>query len=224
MKFVNIEGLDGSGKSTQIKLLQQYFNDNNIAYQYLHFPRTDSPVYGELIAKFLRGDLGDMETVDPYLIALLYAGDRNDAKSIINEWLKKDYLVLIDRYVYSNIAFQCAKLNDDKKIEKLSQWIKYVEYEYFKIPKPDVEIFLDVPAHFTEKNLSKTRVGSDREYLKGKDDIHEKDINFQERVRDIYHREIEKESNFHIIKCYDKQEQIYDPETIKRKILHYIGK
>ncbi len=224
MQFVNIEGLDGSGKSTQIKLLKTYFQEHQIPYQYIHFPRTDSPVYGELIAKFLRGDLGDMETVDPYLIALLYAGDRDDAKAKINEWLEQNYLVLIDRYVYSNIAFQCAKLNNSKKIDELSNWIKFVEYDYFKIPKPDVEIFLDVPADFTRKNLSITRKGSDREYLQGKDDIHERDFNFQERVREIYHREIEKEQNFHLIKCYNEHEQMYDPETIKRKILALIGK
>lgn len=224
MQFVNIEGLDGSGKSTQIKLLQRYFQEHQIPYQYIHFPRTDSPVYGELIAKFLRGDLGKMDTVDPYLIALLYAGDRNDAKSRINEWLNQDYLVLIDRYVYSNIAFQCAKLKDETEIKRLSDWIKYVEYEYFRIPKPDVEIFLDVPGGFTRKNLSKTRKGSDREYLQGKEDIHEKDFNFQEQVRSIYHRELEKEQNFHLIKCYNEQEQMYDPETIKGKILTLIDR
>ena len=222
MKFLNIEGLDGSGKSTQIKLLKKYFDKNNINYQYMHFPRTDSPIYGELIAKFLRGDLGKMESVDPYLIALIYAGDRNDAKSMINTWLKQDYLVLIDRYVYSNIAFQCAKLNDNKEINKLSDWIKYLEYEYFKIPKPDIEIFLDVPSEFTKQNLSNERDGSDREYLQGKQDIHEKNITFQERVREIYLSEVKKEDNFHKIKCYNENEKIYEPEVIKQKIIDYI--
>jgi len=221
MKFVNIEGLDGSGKSTQIKLLKKYFEENNIYYKYMHFPRTDSPIYGELIAKFLRGELGKMESVDPYLIALIYAGDRNDAKSQINEWLEQDYLVLIDRYVYSNIAFQCAKLNNNKEIDKLSDWIKHLEYEYFKIPRPDIEIFLDVPSEFTKQNLSKTRKGSDRKYLQGKQDIHEKNITFQEQVREIYLNEVKKEDNFHKIECYNESEKIHEPEVIKQKILDY---
>ena len=163
-----------------------------------------------------------MESVDPYLIALIYAGDRNDAKSQINEWLEQDYLVLIDRYVYSNIAFQCAKLNNNKEIDKLSDWIKHLEYEYFKIPRPDIEIFLDVPSEFTKQNLSKTRKGSDRKYLQGKQDIHEKNITFQEQVREIYLNEVKKEDNFHKIECYNESEKIHEPEVIKQKILDYI--
>jgi dTMP kinase len=222
MKFVNIEGLDGSGKSTQIKLLTEHFENKNIPFKYLHFPRTDSPVYGELIARFLRGELGKMENVDPYLIALIYAGDRNDAKTMIREWMDNNYLVLIDRYVFSNIAFQCAKLEDPNAIEKLSKWIKYLEFDYNNIPKPDVSLFLDVPIEFTRSNLKKTRKGGDRKYLKGKEDIHEKNIDFQKRVREIYLHEIKQESFFHSISCYDEKKNILDPDTIKGRILEYI--
>ena len=87
MKFVVIEGLDGSGKSTQLKKLKAYLEDKEIKYKYLHFPRTDSPFFGELIAKFLRGELGDIDKVNPYLVALIYAGDRNDSKQQIEKWL-----------------------------------------------------------------------------------------------------------------------------------------
>src|SRR6056297_2795478 len=194
MKFVNIEGLDGSGKSTQIKLLTDHFKENNIPYKYLHFPRTDSPIYGELIARFLRGELGEMENVNPYLIALIYAGDRNDAKTMIREWMDNNYLVLIDRYVFSNIAFQCAKMDDPNEIDKLSKWIKYLEFDYNKIPKPDISLFLDVPINFIRSNLNKNREGNDRKYLNGKEDIHEKNIDFQKRVRDIYLHKIKEES------------------------------
>ncbi len=112
MSFIVIEGLDGSGKSTQINMLKDYFAQKNIPFDYLHFPRTDAPVYGELIARFLRGEMGDIHQVDPYLIALIYAGDRDTAKPMIRSWLDAGYLVLVDRYVISNIAFQCAKFTD----------------------------------------------------------------------------------------------------------------
>ena len=144
-----IEGLDGSGKSTQIKLIMKHLEDRGIVYRYLHFPRTDSPFFGELIARFLRGDFGSIGSVDPYLVAMLYAGDRKDAMEEINEWLAKGYMVLLDRYVYSNIAFQCAKLKDSKQQEQLRNWILDLEFSYYKIPKPEINILLDVPFSFT---------------------------------------------------------------------------
>ncbi len=203
MKFIVIEGLDGAGKSTQIKQLQNKLEEKGIKYKYLHFPRTDSPIFGDLVAKFLRGELGDIGSVNPYLVALIYAGDRNDAAKMINEWMDTDHLVIIDRYVYSNIAFQCAKIKDNKEKAELSDWIKNYEYEYNKIPKPDLSIFLDVPFNFTKKKLTEVRTGDDRDYLNGKKDIHEEDLSFQEQVREVYLTLTENEKDFNRINCND---------------------
>ena len=222
MKFIVIEGLDGSGKSTQLNLLKSYLEKNNINYKYLHFPRTDSRIYGDLIARFLRGELGDINTVNPYLIALIYAGDRNDAKEIINQWIEDEFLVIVDRYVYSNIAFQCAKLNKNEEINKLSDWILDLEYNYFKIPKPDLNIFLNVPFEFTKKNLEKQRSGDDRDYLNGKEDIHEKDINFQDRVRNVYLQQAGKDKNLKIIDCADENGNMPESGTIFNKIINLL--
>jgi len=222
MKFIVIEGLDGSGKSTQLKKLKEYLTQNNIQYQYVHFPRTDSRIYGDLIARFLRGDLGDIHSVNPYLIALIYAGDRNDAKQSITEWLKNGDLVIVDRYVYSNIAFQCAKLNDIAEIDKLSEWIKDLEYNYFQIPKPALNIFLNVPFEFTKHNLENQRHGNDREYLEGKEDIHEKDIDFQSKVRDIYLHETKKDKTLKIIDCANENGQMPDSDVVFVKLLELL--
>lgn len=201
MKFAVIEGLDGSGKSTQIALLQDYLKEKKIPYQYLHFPRTDSPVYGDLVARFLRGELGKNEEVNPYLVALIYAGDRKDAAEIINNWMKEKTLVIVDRYVFSNIAYQCAKLEirDEKII--LKDWILNLEYNYNKIPKPGLNIFLDVPFNFTVERLTKSRLGNDREYLQGTIDIHEADMGFQSRVRDMYLHLANSEPSLKMISC-----------------------
>ena len=95
-------------------------------------------------------------------------------------------IVLLDRYVYSNIAYQCAKIDDPQEREALRKWIFDTEYGQFGLPKPDLNIFLDVPIGFVEKKLEAGRKGDDREYLEGKTDIHEADIEFQKHVRDVY--------------------------------------
>ncbi|PKP35037.1 MAG: thymidylate kinase, partial [Bacteroidetes bacterium HGW-Bacteroidetes-15] len=159
MSFIVIEGLDGAGKSTQLKLLGNYFSQLGIECETLHFPRTDSPFFGDLIARFLRGELGNLEQVDPYVVAMLYAGDRRDASELLNNWLKANKTILLDRYVYSNIAFQCAKLKDAQAQNTLRNWIYDLEFSYFKIPKPDLNIFLDVPFDFTVSRLTKHREG-----------------------------------------------------------------
>jgi dTMP kinase len=219
MKFLVIEGLDGSGKSTQIKLIMKHLEDRGIQYRYLHFPRTESPFFGELIARFLRGDFGSIESVDPYLVALLYAGDRKDAMEEITSWLSDGYMVLLDRYVYSNIAFQCAKLKDKSQQEQLRKWILDLEFSYYKIPKPEINILLDVPFSFTQKKLTGEREGSERDYLKGLRDIHEEDLDFQKRVRDIYLWQAQLCSDLKIISCVDKQGGMLAPENIFSKII-----
>jgi dTMP kinase len=222
MKFLVIEGVDGSGKSTQIQLISRYLEENNIRYHYIHFPRTNAPVYGELIARFLRGDFGSLESVDPYLVALLYAGDRMDASEMIRQWLKDGFIVLLDRYVYSNIAFQCAKLNDRTLQEKLRQWILGLEFSYNHIPKPDLNILLDVPFSFTQKELTGVRAGTDRSYLLGQRDIHEDDLNFQKKVRDMYLWQAETSEDFRVINCVDENGAMHSRETIFQSILQYI--
>jgi dTMP kinase len=201
MKLFVIEGVDGAGKSTQIKLLRDFFSKKGYACEYLHFPRTESPFFGELISRFLRGEFGSLNDVDPYLVAMLYAGDRKDASTTISNWLAEGKIVLLDRYTYSNIAYQCAKLRNEPEKEKLMQWILSLEFNHFAIPRPDLNIFLDVPFTFTEKNLSKTRTGNDRNYLNGSRDIHEESMAFQKMVRDIYLRVSLSDDRLAVIDC-----------------------
>ncbi len=219
MKFIVIEGLDGAGKSTQIKLLSKEFAAHNLNFFYLHFPRTDSPVFGELVARFLRGEFGKNEDVNPYLVALIYAGDRNDAAALINKHLNSGDYVIVDRYVYSNIAYQCAKLSNYDSRKKLMEWILNLEYNYYNIPQPDISLFLDVPNKFTKENLTSSRKGDDRNYLNGNIDIHENDLDFQDRVRNIYLEQAQTDEKFEIINCNSDKNRIYPPEKIFEIIL-----
>jgi dTMP kinase len=216
MKLFVVEGVDGSGKSTQIKLLKEHFASKGYKCEYLHFPRTDEPFFGELISRFLRGEFGSLNEVNPWLVAMLYAGDRKDASEMISKWLKNGSVVLLDRYTYSNIAYQCAKLKSPAEQNELMKWILDLEFRYFSIPRPDLNIFLDVPFSFTEKKLLSSRTGNDRDYLNGTKDIHEGSLSFQKKVRDMYLRVAGIDKNLCIVECSDKkgsmlpQEKIFD--------------
>jgi dTMP kinase len=219
MKLFVIEGVDGAGKSTQIKLLRDFFAKKGYNCEYMHFPRTETPYFGELIARFLRGEFGSLNEVDPYIVAMLYAGDRKDASSIISNWLSQGKIVLLDRYTYSNIAYQCAKLAAIRDQDKLMQWILSLEFKHFAIPKPDLNIFLDVPFAFTEKNLTKARNGDDRVYLNGTRDIHEESIVFQKNVRDIYLRVSGSDEHLAVIDCGNAMGTMLTPPEIFDLIL-----
>lgn len=221
--LIVIEGLDGAGKSTQVKLLKDYIVSKGLALEYLHFPRYDSSVYGALIAKFLRGDFGAISQVHPQLVALLFAEDRRDASAFIKERLKEGYCVLLDRYVYSNIAYQCSKLKESVAADELREWIFDTEYNVFQIPRPDINIFLDVPITFVDKKLKESRSGDDdRDYLNGKADIHEADIEFQIKVREIYMRQSELDNHFVRVDCADSNGEMLPPDKIFQKIENII--
>ncbi|HDS07663.1 MAG TPA: dTMP kinase [Bacteroides sp.] len=222
MRFVVIEGLDGSGKSTQLKLLHKHLEEQSIPFRYVHFPRLEEGVYGKLVARFLRGEMGAIDRVDPYLVALIYAGDRADAAGMIRGWISEGYLVIADRYVYSNIAFQCAKVADREERDRLRDWILDFEFRYHALPRPDVNLFLSVPQSFTREQLFGRRKGEDRAYLKGERDIHENDLDFQEKVRQNYLSLRDHVDDLVLIRCEDEAGSMRDPSAISEIILNQL--
>lgn len=222
--LVVLEGLDGAGKSTQVKKLRTYLESLWGSLEYVHFPRYDAPVYGDLISRFLRGDFGSNETVHPQLVALLFAEDRHGAAPGMKKTLDGGGNILLDRYVYSNIAYQCAKLDDADEAERLRDWIFNTEYGDFDLPKPDLNIFLDVPISFVESKLKSCRAGEDRDYLEGAQDIHEADIEFQKRVRAMYRRQCELDPKFIRIDCSDEYGQMLPPGAIFEKVKAVVDK
>lgn len=238
--LIVLEGLDGAGKSTQVKLLKEYLISKGVNLRYLHFPRYDAPLYGDLIGKYLRGDLGKIDQVHPQIVALLFALDRQDASVQIKEWLDKGDCVLLDRYVYSNIAYQCAKLkmhssfiteqqgetyaeSVSRNTDALREWIFDTEYVKYGIPKPDLNLFLDVPIDFVDAKLKESRQeDDDRDYLNGKSDIHEADIRFQICVRDFYVEQTQKDKDFVRVCCQNEQGKMLAPSEIFNNIKNVV--
>jgi len=223
MRFLVIEGLDGSGKSTQLLLLREYLEKNAVPYKYIHFPRLEEGVFGKLIARFLRGEMGANDQVDPYLVALIFAGDRTDASAQIRQWMEEGNLVIVDRYVYSNIAFQCAKLAHQEDQVRLRDWILNFEFAYNQLPRPDLNLYLNVPFEFTKRQLNEERNGDDRSYLKGERDIHEENLDFQEKVRQIYLSLEEHVDDLEIINCMDAEGGMCSPGEISNMIIKHLS-
>ena len=217
--LIVLEGLDGAGKSTQLKMLSDHVAARGIQVDYLHFPRYEAPVIGGMIAGFLRGDFGAIDQVHPQVVAYLFAEDRRDAAPLIREKLAEGHCVILDRYVYSNIAFQCSKMPDAAAAERLRDWIFDTEYREYAIPKPDLNLFLDVPISFVDDKLHHSREGDDhRDYLEGKSDIHEADIEFQKRVREVYLAQCARDPQFIRIDCGDDRGRMLPAEAIFAKI------
>ena len=212
--LIVLEGLDGAGKSTQVKRLADYLRQECGSLDFIHFPRYEAPVYGDLIGRFLRGAFGHIDQVHPQLVALLYAEDRHGAAPAIRKTLEGGGTVLMDRYVYSNIAYQCAKLEDPGERNRLRNWILETEFGVFGEPEPDLNLFLDVPIDFVAQRLAAGRNGHDRDYLAGGQDIHEADIRFQVRVREEYLRLCAGDAHLRRIDCAGADGAMASPDVV----------
>lgn len=214
-KLIVIEGLDGSGKSTQVKMLCDYFDGKNTKYKKIKLPDYDSKS-SELVKMYLAGEFGkSAEDVNAYAAGAFYAVDRFASYRL--GW-QKDYesetLILADRYTTSNFIYQMEKLPE-------SQWNFYldwsVDFEYGKIgiPAPDLVLYLDMPVDISARLLSK-RYGGDE----SRKDVHEADRAFLQSCRKsaVY---AAKKQGWHIIECSDGKDP-YPAEKIHSEIIKII--
>lgn len=177
-KLIIIEGTDCSGKQTQSELLVDYLNKKGIKAIRLSFPFYNSPT-GKIIGGPLLGKEGyspsvfieGSANVDPYVSSLLYASDRKYNFNTITNYLKQGYIVVLDRYVDSNIAYQCSKIENNKEQNKLRKFIEKLEYKLLNLKKPDYVFFLHMPVWAVQELLLKRAEKPDQneldtEYLK----------------------------------------------------------
>lgn len=177
-KLIIVEGLDGSGKSTQVALLEKYFTDKNISYKKIKLPDYDSPS-STLVNMYLAGQFGkDANDVNAYAAGAFYAVDRFASYKL--NW-KKDYendvLILADRYATSNSIYQMEKI-DEAEWDEYLEWSADFEYNKIGIPKPDLVIYLDMPVEISQK-LMTSRYNGDE----GKKDVHEANVEFLNKCR-----------------------------------------
>lgn len=183
-QFIVIEGSDGSGKSTQFKLLVDYLTAHNIPFTSHHFPRYEEPS-SYFVQEYLRGAYGSGEELGAYKPSLFYALDRFQAGQGIRDEITEGKIVLCDRYIGSNMAHQGHKLDSQKERTDYFSWLHNIEYRILGIPKPDLNIVLSIPADISIKLMAQR----DQAKNSVKGDIHEADPHHLERSTQVY-REI----------------------------------
>lgn len=220
--FIVLEGADGVGKSTQVRLLIDFLKKNRLRHKFIHFPQYKKKPYGEIISRYLRGEFGKADEVNPYLASLLYAGDRKVCTKTLKDWLNSGFTVVADRYILSNIAFQRAKIKSDEEKEQFTKWIQDLEYRYNEILKPDITVFLDASDDFIFSRLSAQR--GHRTYLKDKTDIHESDMDYQKRVIHEYRMLSRSMKDVVCVQCCDKNGIMMTPKEIHQVIVIHLKK
>src|SRR5712692_1433126 len=143
-KLIALEGIYGSGKRTQLDLLAHALDARGLPLLRIAFPRYDS-CFGKLAGRYLNGDFGPLEAVDPHLSAVLYAGDRFEAKDEIESALAAGTIVLADRYIGSNLAHQSERVPPGQRDEFLA-WLRHVEYGIYGLAVEDLVVYLRIPA------------------------------------------------------------------------------
>lgn len=209
--FIVIEGTDGSGKATQVKLLRKKLQILGIPHQVMEFPRYTGNPYGKLIGRYLKGEFGNTNDVNSSLISLAYAGDRFLAKPQIEQWLANGNLVIADRYVPSNKAYMSAKLPINLR-DDFIDWLDDLEYNVNAIPREELVIFLYVPPKVSHKNIS------GRSAQKGAHDIHESDLDYQKTSSEVYLK-MSKEEDWGVVECVDDGDNMKSPSEINKEIL-----
>lgn len=172
-KLIVIEGTDGSGKSTQFRLLTNRLESEQVKFQKLVFPQYSEPS-SALIRMYLGGEFGKSPSdVNAYAASAFYSVDRYASyRKVWGKWYEEGGLVVSDRYTTSNAVHQASKEPEDKR-EDFLNWLYDFEYGKLGLPRPDLVIYLDVPTDFTEKMLrhreSETNTHAD---------IHEQDMQY----------------------------------------------
>ncbi|HWO07679.1 MAG TPA: dTMP kinase [Candidatus Paceibacterota bacterium] len=201
-RFFVIEGLDGSGKATQIRLLTKRLRAKGHTVTVFSFPNYSSAI-GGFIRDALRGKHGDFRNINAYYRSFPYAIDQVLMRDKLLAARKKG-IVLCDRYVTSNLAFNAA-LCQSKKRQAFRKFFEDLEYGSFKLPRPDRVIYLSIPVSLSRKRLHKER--------SGKLDTNEQDAKYQKAVAAEY-AYLAKRKEWRTVACREGE----SPEAIAKKV------
>jgi len=181
--LIAIEGIDATGKKTQSAMLKERAEREGLTAATMSFPRYQGSRYSAALAKYLNGGFGTLEQLPPQFPALLFALDRFEARDELNELRANNDLVILDRYVASNLAYQGGRLQPGSEQDELIEWLAGVEYDGMSLPEADLTIYMEMP----EKNAKELLgTGRERTYTDEAADLHEKDRGYLAQCRAVY--------------------------------------
>jgi len=223
-KLIVIDGTDGSGKTTQVAFLAKHLKKDKHKVKVVDFPVYYKNFFGKFIGHCLSEQYYNWLNIHPKIASVMYAADRWEASEEMRKWLKEGYIIIANRYVSANQIHQGGKIKSAKKRADFMKWLNEMEYEVFKIPRPDLTLYLSLPidivlALLKDRDSSKMK----REYLRKKKDVHESDVNFLINSRKSALRLVEEVPNFIKIECSEKG-KIMSRKQIHEKIYAEVKK
>lgn len=223
-KLIVIDGTDGSGKATQVVLLAKRLKKEGKIVKIVDFPEYYKNFFGAFIGHCLSEQYYNFLNIHPKIASVLYAADRFESNDKMRNWLRKGYIIIANRYVSANQIHQGGKIKSVKKRNDFIKWLDKMEYEVFKIPRPDITLYLSLPINIVlqllkDRDNSKTK----RAYLKKKKDVHEADVNFLINSRKSALKLVREVSNFIKIDCVLRG-KILSREIIHREVYEKIKK
>lgn len=207
-KFIVVDGIDGSGKTTQVHLLKQELELSGYRTEYIHFPQHGKPS-AVLVDNYLSGKYGHM---NPQAASIFFAVDRFEASEYIRQLLQQGVIVLCDRYVTANAAHQGSKIPNHVQRLKFFKWLDNLEYMTFGIPRPDLTIILDVPAEAAIQMIANRL--EDAGHI---DNMHEASIEHLKNSHSIYLEIAKLFPNTRLVECV-KGDELMLPEEIHNKV------
>jgi dTMP kinase len=215
-KLIVVDGTDGSGKATQVALLKERLIKEGYQVETIDFPRYEDNFFGKLIGECLAGKHGDFISVHSKIVSVLYSADRWQSSDMIRDWLSQGKIVIADRYVSANQIHQGGKIHDDKEREEFLLWLDKLEYEVFKLPRPDHTVYLDVSLETTLRLLKEKDQVFKKKYSEGVNDQAE---NNHEHLVDSRESAIKmlQNTNWTRIAC-EEEGQMLPREVITEKI------
>ncbi len=216
--LIAIEGIDGSGKGTQSKRLSERLIAAGVSATVLQFPRYAETTFGSAIGDFLNGRFGSLEQVHPQVASVLYAGDRFESRTVLQQAINDHDIVILDRFTGSNLAHQSAKLEGQERSE-LVAWIDHIEHVVFGLPRPNLNILIDISSRWSRELVSRK---GERDYTDDEADIQESNLPYLERVRRCYLGIAEQREDWQVVASLSEDDELRTVSDINNELFELI--